>query len=120
VLVSRALLGICKDFLGKNDLPERSIRVARSDVGVGAFDGLTECGPETFQHHRVGEPRANHKAYSSSLSIQYDRMTCICAEPLLHDPSAFPRTLLSSGLSFLLPLQMRTNDHLRFDNIFRS
>ena len=32
--------------------------------------------------------------------------------------SAFPRTLLSSGLSFLLPLQMRTNDHLRFDNIF--
>jgi hypothetical protein len=45
-------------------------------------------------------------------------MTFVCAEPLLHDPSAFPSMLLSSGLSFLLPLQKRTNHHLRFDNIF--
>jgi len=29
-----------------------------------------------------------------------------------------PECCLSSGLSFLLPLQMRANDHLRFDNIF--
>jgi len=41
VVISRALLGICQDFVGTNDLPEfqRSIRIARSDVGVGAFDG---------------------------------------------------------------------------------
>jgi hypothetical protein len=34
VVISRALLGICQDFVGTNDLPEfqRSIRIARSDV----------------------------------------------------------------------------------------
>ena len=102
MVVSRALLGICKDFVGTDDLPEfqRSIRIARSDVGVGAFDGLTECSPETFSIIGWKSPeqiiRRLHRRSRFS--------TTICAEPLLHDPSAFPSMLLSSGLSFLLPL----------------
>jgi hypothetical protein len=33
-----------------DNLPEsqRRSRIARSDVGMGTFDGSTECGPETF------------------------------------------------------------------------
>jgi hypothetical protein len=50
MVVSLALLSIGKDFIGADDLSEseRSIRIVRSDVGVGAFDGSTERGPETF------------------------------------------------------------------------
>jgi hypothetical protein len=50
IVVSCALLGIAEDFAGMNDLPEfqRSVWIARSEVGMGPFDGSTECGPETF------------------------------------------------------------------------
>ena len=50
MVVSRALLSISKDFVGTDDLPEfqRSIGIVRSDVGVGAFDGVAERGPEAF------------------------------------------------------------------------
>src|SRR5271163_1718977 len=43
-----ALLCIAKDFVGADDLSEfqRSIRIARSDVGMNTFDGSAKCGPE--------------------------------------------------------------------------
>ena len=39
MVVSRALFNISKDFVGTDDLPEfqRSIRIARFDVGMGAL-----------------------------------------------------------------------------------
>jgi hypothetical protein len=82
---------ICKDFVGTNDLPEfqRSILIARSDVGVGAFDGLTECGPETFSVIVWKSPEQIIKRLHRRSRFS----TTICAEPLLHDPSAFPRML---------------------------
>jgi len=46
------------------------------------------------------------------------RMICVCAEPLLHDPSAFPRMLFVERAQLLVVASMRANDHLRFDNIF--
>ena len=50
VVVGRPQLNIAKDFAGADDLPElqRRVGIAWMDVGVGAFDGLTERGPETF------------------------------------------------------------------------
>src|ERR1700730_820845 len=50
MVVSRPLLSIAEDFVGANDLPElqSGIGIARMDIGVGPFDGFTECGPETF------------------------------------------------------------------------
>ena len=50
IVVSRTLFRIAQDFVGADDLPEfqRGIWIARSEVGMGPFDGSTECGPETF------------------------------------------------------------------------
>ena len=50
VIVGRALFSIAEDFVGANDLPElqRSIRIARPQVGVGGFYRPTERGPQTF------------------------------------------------------------------------
>ena len=50
MVVSRALFGIAKDFVGADDLPEsqRRVGIVGSEVGVGALDGLPECRPETF------------------------------------------------------------------------
>src|ERR1700730_1516016 len=48
MVVSRALFCIAKDFVGADDLPEfqRSVRIARSEVGMSTFDGSAKCGPE--------------------------------------------------------------------------
>ena len=50
MVIGRPLLDIAKDFVGADDLPElqRRVGIAGMDIGVGAFDGLTERGPETF------------------------------------------------------------------------
>ena len=50
MVIGRPLLNIAKDFVGADDLPElqRRVGIARMDVGVGPFDGLAECGPETL------------------------------------------------------------------------
>jgi hypothetical protein len=50
MVISFALLGIAQNLVRTDDLPEsdRSIRIARSDVGVGTFDGCSESGPEIF------------------------------------------------------------------------
>ena len=50
MVISLALLRIGEDFIGADDLSEfqRSVRIARSEVGVGALDGSTERGPEFF------------------------------------------------------------------------
>src|ERR1700724_2522550 len=50
MVVSRPPPSIAKDFVGADDLPElqRGIGIVRMDVGMGPFDGSTECGPEIF------------------------------------------------------------------------
>ncbi len=50
MVVGRALFGIAEDFVGADDLPEPQCRVGivRSEIGVGALDGLPECRPQTF------------------------------------------------------------------------
>ncbi len=50
MVIGRPLLNVAKDFVGADDLPElqRRVGIARMDVGVGAFDGLTEGGAESF------------------------------------------------------------------------
>src|ERR1700722_7400783 len=50
MVVGRALLVIAEDIVGADDLPEfqRGFGIVRSDVGMGAFDGSSERGPETF------------------------------------------------------------------------
>lgn len=50
MVIGRPLFDIAKDFVGADDLPElqRRVGIARVDVGVSTFHGLTEGGPETF------------------------------------------------------------------------
>ena len=50
VVVCRALLVIAEDIVGADDLPEfqRGFGIVRSDVGMGAFDGSSKRGPESF------------------------------------------------------------------------
>ena len=50
MVVSLALFRVDKDFVGADDLPEfqRSVRIARSEVGVSALDGSAKRGPQTF------------------------------------------------------------------------
>ena len=50
MVIGRPLLNVAKDFVGADDLPElqRRVGIAGMDVGVGAFDGLTESGPQSF------------------------------------------------------------------------
>ena len=50
MVIGRPLLDIAQDFVSADDLPElqRRIGIARVDVGVSTFHGLTEGGPEGF------------------------------------------------------------------------
>ena len=50
IVIGPALLGIAEDFAGADDLPEfqRRVGIAGAKVGMGAFDGPAERGPETF------------------------------------------------------------------------
>src|SRR5258706_1626350 len=50
MVIGRPLRDIAKDLVGADDLPElqRRVGIARVDVGVSTFHGLTEGGPETF------------------------------------------------------------------------
>ena len=81
MVVSRALLGIAKDFAGMDDLPEfqRSIRIVGSDVGVGAFDGSAKCGPETLSVIVWKSPeqivKRRHRRYSGA-RIQTNVTAC--------------------------------------------
>jgi len=50
MVVSRALFGIGQDSVRADDLPEpqRGVRIARLEVGMGTLDGPPERGPKTF------------------------------------------------------------------------
>ena len=50
MVVSLPLLLIAEDFVGADDLPELQggVGIAGTEIGMGAFDGFAEGGPETL------------------------------------------------------------------------